>query len=145
VQAGVQAARRGAAEEAEAQLRAALEHYRGDFLADEPYAEWAYLERDRLRAMATDALRVLATLFAKRGNIHGAAELLEQLAELEPYDADVHKQLLTAWLRVGRRTEASRRYTAFRMRMLREFGEEPDFDLAELTVTNAARTQSPEL
>lgn len=143
--AGIQAARRGAAEEAEKHLRTALDLYRGDFLADEPYAEWAYIERDRLRAMATESLRVLATLFAKRGNIAGAAELLEQLAELEPYDSDVHKQLLTAWLRLGRRTEASRRYTAFRMRMLREFGEEPDFDLAELTVTNAARTQAPEL
>ena len=143
VDAGIQAARRGEAETAETKLRAALEFYRGDFLADEPYAEWAYPERDRLRGMATDALRTLATLFAKRDNIAGAAELLEQLAELEPYDADVHKQLLTAWLRLGRRTEASRRYTAFRMRMLREFGEEPDFDLAELTVTNAARTQSP--
>ena len=67
--------------------------------------------------------------------------MLEQLAELEPYDAEVHRQLLTAWLRLGRRTEAARRYTSFRMRMLREFGEEPDFELADLTVT-AARAQS---
>jgi hypothetical protein len=53
----------------------------------------------------------------------------------------VHRQLLTAWLRLGRRTEAARRYTSFRMRMLREFGEEPDFELAELTQT-AARARS---
>lgn len=143
VEAGTRAARAGLTDEAETKLREALALYRGDFLADEPYAEWAYLERERLRGLATDALRLLATLFAKRENIAGAAELLEQLAELEPYDGDVHKQLLTAWLRLGRRTEASRRYTAFRMRMLREFGEEPDFELAELTVTNASRTRVP--
>jgi DNA-binding SARP family transcriptional activator len=134
---GIEAARRGATTEAEAELAKALELYRGDFLSDEPYAEWAYPERDRLRGLTTQCLRLLATIFAKRDDIDGAAGVLEQLAELEPYDAEVHRQLLTAWLRLGRRTEAARRYTSFRMRMLREFGEEPDFELAELTQTSA--------
>jgi DNA-binding SARP family transcriptional activator len=138
---GIDAARRGATAEAEAELGKALALYRGDFLSDEPYAEWAYAERDRLRGVTTQCLRLLATIFAKRDDIDACAGVLEQLAELEPYDAEVHKQLLTAWLRLGRRTEAARRYTSFRMRMLREFGEEPDFELAELTQT-AARAQS---
>ena len=138
---GIGAARRGAIAEAEAELGKALELYRGDFLADEPYAEWAYPERDRLRGITTQCLRLLATIFAKRDDIDGAASVLEQLAELEPYDAEVHRQLLTAWLRLGRRTEAARRFTSFRMRMLREFGEEPDFELADLTQT-AARARS---
>ena len=138
---GIEAARRGATGEAEAELGKALELYRGDFLSDEPYAEWAYAERDRLRGVTTQCLRLLATISAKRDDIDGAEAVLEQLAELEPYDAEVHKQLLTAWLRLGRRTEAARRFTSFRMRMLREFGEEPDFELAELTQT-AARARS---
>lgn len=138
---GIDAARRGATSEAEAALAHALELYRGDFLSDEPYAEWAYPERDRLRGVTTQCLRLLATILAKRDDIDGAAAVLEQLAELEPYDAEVHRQLLTAWLRLGRRTEAARRYTSFRMRMLREFGEEPDFELADLTQT-AARARS---
>lgn len=138
---GIEAARRGAIADAEAELGKALELYRGDFLADEPYAEWAYPERDRLRGITTQCLRLLATIFAKRDDIDGAARVLEQLAELEPYDAEVHRQLLTAWLRLGRRTEAARRFTSFRMRMLREFGEEPDFELADLTQT-AARARS---
>ncbi|HYH59922.1 MAG TPA: BTAD domain-containing putative transcriptional regulator [Thermoleophilaceae bacterium] len=138
---GIDAARRGALPEAEAELRKALELYRGDFLSDEPYAEWAYAERDRLRGLTTQCLRLLATILAKGEDIDGAAAVLEQLAELEPYDAEVHRQLLTAWLRLGRRTEAARRFTSFRMRMLREFGEEPDFELADLTQT-AARARS---
>ena len=140
--AGIAAARQGDADDAEKQLRTALELYRGEFLADEPYADWAYAERDRLRGIAIGCLRTHATLLAKRGDIAGAAEPLEQLAELEPYDGEVHRQLLTAWLRLGRRTEAARRYTAFRMRMLREFGEEPDFELAELTATSVARART---
>jgi DNA-binding SARP family transcriptional activator len=138
---GIDAARRGDTAEAEASLSKALDLYRGDFLSDEPYAEWAYAERDRLRGLTTHCLRLLATILAKRDDIDGAAAALEQLAELEPYDGEVHRQLLTAWLRLGRRTEAARRYTSFRMRMLREFGEEPDFELAELTQT-AARARS---
>ena len=138
---GMAAARRGALDDAQASLSKALELYRGDFLADEPYAEWAYVERDRLRSLTTQCLRTLATILAKRDDIDGAAAVLEQLAELEPYDAEVHRQLLTAWLRLGRRTDAARRYTSFRMRMLREFGEEPDFELADLTQT-AARARS---
>ena len=139
--AGLAITRGANADEAEAHLARALELYRGDFLADEPYAEWAYPERDRLRGLVIQCLRTLATILAKRGDIHGAADQLQQLAELEPYDSEVHQQLLTAWLRLGRRTEASRRYTAFRMRMLREFGEEPPFELADLTATTARTTR----
>ena len=44
----------------------------------------------------------------------------------------------TVWLAQGRRAEASRRYAIFRTRTLREFGEEPEFQLADLRP--AART-----
>ena len=55
---GIDAARRGRARpRREAELAKALELYRGDFLSDEPYAEWAYAERDRLRGLTTQCLR----------------------------------------------------------------------------------------
>lgn len=142
VQRGLRAFEAGDAGEGRTRLTAALELYTGDFLADEPYAEWAYEERNRLRGLAARALRALAREAVARREVAEAARHLERLTELEPYDSDVHRDLFTVWLVLGRRTEAARAYAAFRMRMLREFGEEPGFDLAKLKRGQAARLRS---
>jgi DNA-binding SARP family transcriptional activator len=115
---------------ARAHLGRAVALYRGDFLSDEPYAEWAFLERERLRAIACNALRALAELHVDRSEV--AANYLERLADMEPYDDDVQRLLISAWLRLGRRTRAARHYHSFRVRMLREFGERPEFELSDL-------------
>jgi DNA-binding SARP family transcriptional activator len=129
---GLEAASRGDDEFAVERLVDALALYRGDFLADEPYVDWALDERDRLHNLAGRALRALTKIMVARHDLAAAAEYLEQLAELEPLDAETHRDLLAIWLAQGRRTEASRRYAIFRTRMLREFGEEPEFQLQDL-------------
>jgi DNA-binding SARP family transcriptional activator len=106
--------------------------YEGDFLADEPYAEWATAERDRLRTVAANALRALVDLRLDVGDDEGAAADLERLSELEPYDVDVHRKLIAVALRRGRRTDAVRRYAALRRRMLATFGEDLEFTLADV-------------
>lgn len=110
-------------------LERALELYRGDFLADEPYADWAAAERNRLCRLAARAASALAVLAKVRGDRDAVVEHLERLCELEPFDTDVHRQLIDALRTAGRRSEAKRRYTAFASRVRREFAEEPDFDL----------------
>src|SRR3954451_13926435 len=135
---GLEAASRDDDEFAVERLRDALALYRGDFLADEPYAEWSLDERDRLHNLAGRALRALTKIMLGKHDLDAAAEYLEQLAELEPLDAETHRDLLAVWLAQGRRTEAARRYAIYRTRTLREFGEEPEFQLADLRP--AART-----
>ncbi len=135
VQAGMAARERGDAATAIEHLDAAMRLYGGDFLADEPYAEWAVLERERLRGMASEALRVASALSEDLGDLHGAAANLKRLADLEPYDVDVHRALLVLLLREGRRSEALRRYEALRRRLLVTFREQLDFSLAELLPT----------
>jgi DNA-binding SARP family transcriptional activator len=132
VETGLAAAAAGDEQRACSELERGLSLYAGDFLADEPYAEWAMPERDRLRSVAADGLRTLADLRLARENLEGAAGDLERLAELEPYDAEIHKRLIALALRRGRRTEAVRRYTALRRRMIATFGEDLDFTLADL-------------
>jgi DNA-binding SARP family transcriptional activator len=129
---GLEGASRGDDDFAVERLRDALTLYRGDFLADEPYADWALDERDRLHNLAGRAIRALTKIMLGRHDLDAAAEYLEQLAELEPLDAETHRDLLAVWLAQGRRTEAARRYAIYRTRMLREFGEEPEFTLQDL-------------
>jgi DNA-binding SARP family transcriptional activator len=51
---------------------------------------------------------------------------------MEPFDTDVQRKLLASWVRDGRRSRAARHYEMFKWRLLREFGEHPGFELAEL-------------
>ena len=131
--AGLEALQRGAAERANASLTAAAGAYGGDFLADEPYAEWALTERERLRDLAAQVLRGLAGLKLAAGDEESAGEYLQRLGELEPLDLQAQRDLIALMLRRGRHSEALRRYELVRRRYKRAFGSEPGFTLAELT------------
>jgi DNA-binding SARP family transcriptional activator len=113
-------------------LQEAVRLYEGDFMADEPYAEWALDERDRLRELVARALHALADLDRAEGDVEAAYRDLRRLAELEPLDTHVQRELLEVCLRRGRRTEATRRFRALRVRTMRELGQGPGFDLADL-------------
>lgn len=130
---GQRAQARGDVETAEAALSRAAGLYRGDFLAEETYAEWAFSERERLRGMAAQTLRGLSELRATQGDLEGATEQLHRLGELEPYDMDVQRDLLALLLRRGRHAEAARRHELLRRRYLKTFGTEPPVDLAEIS------------
>jgi DNA-binding SARP family transcriptional activator len=113
-------------------LERALEIYRGDFLAELPYADWAMPERNRLHDLACLGLRRLAEIRLGVGAVDGAVAALERLATLQPYDEDVHRQLMELDITRGRGSDAVRRYAALRSRLRATFGHDPDFTLAEL-------------
>lgn len=106
--------------------------YRGEFLAELPYAEWAMPERHRLHDLTCLGLRRLADLRIERRLVDGAARSLERLAILQPYDEDVHRRLMELDILQGRRSDAVRRYETLRTRIRRTFGHDPDFTPADL-------------
>ncbi len=129
---GLAAVEGGDTERASQMLELAMSLYRGDLLEDEPYAEWAMPERDRLRMMANDSLRALARIDLGAGDQAAAAGHLDRLAELEPFDSDVHRELLRVLLSAGRRSQAMRRYSTFKARLRKEFNADPGFELSDL-------------
>jgi DNA-binding SARP family transcriptional activator len=117
------------------ELERALELYRGDFLADLPYADWALAERGRLHELACTSLTALADLRLAGERLACAAGWLEQLATLQPYDEGVHRRLMELDIARGRRSDAVRRYAALRSRIRGTFGHDPDFTPADLCRT----------
>ena len=130
---GLAALAAGERETALHRLEPATNLYRGDFLADEPYADWALAERDRFQELAGRALRALIELRLAADDLEGAARHARRLADTEPYDNDAQRRHIELSLRRGRRTEAVRRYKLFQQRLQRNFDVEPDFTLAELS------------
>jgi DNA-binding SARP family transcriptional activator len=130
--AGLAAFAQGSIEPAARHLRDALRLYQDRFLADDLYDDWALDERERLHELAGRALRVKVEIQMQQGRLEAAADHARRLAEMEPFDTDVQKMFIDICLRRGRRSEAFRRYAVLRKRMLASFGQEPDFDLAEM-------------
>jgi DNA-binding SARP family transcriptional activator len=135
MRAGLAARGRGENDVAELALTRAVALYRGDFLSDEPYAEWAFAERDHLRDLAGQALRGLVDIKLAVGDLEAATEQMHRLAELEPLDLDVQRELLALLLRRNRHAEVHRRHEIVKRRWRRAFGEDPPFELADLGAT----------
>jgi len=133
VTAGLAALRAGDADGGRARLRGAIALYHGDFLADEPYADWALDERDRLHHLAAEALRRLIDLERTFGTTDVVVELLQRLAAMEPFDEDVHADFFRMLMLTGRRSDAVRRYQSLRRRTLASFGEDVGFRLSDLS------------
>jgi len=132
VNVGLAALARGSRAAASDHFERAVALYQGDFLADEPYAEWALMERERLRALVEKPLRALSELHAD--DPERAAGYLARLAQMEPLDGDVQRELLSLWVRQGRVSRAARHYHAFQQRLLRELGTRPEFSLSEIVL-----------
>ncbi len=113
-------------------LESAVRLHRGEFLPDEAEEEWTLEERERLHGLVARACEALVVAGLAAGDLDSAGEHARRLADLEPLDVDVQRQLIEIWLQQGRRSDAVRRYEVLRTRTLREFGEEPGFTLPDL-------------
>lgn len=134
IEAGLAAFARGETKAASESLEDGLRLYEGDFLAEDPSAEWAFLERERLRNLASRALLVAGQVALDAGDPDGAAVRVERAAELNPLDTGIQRRLIALCLLRERESEAVRRYDALRARLARELGKGVEFELAELFV-----------
>jgi DNA-binding SARP family transcriptional activator len=132
----------GDAEGAEQRLRAAVELWRGEPLAefDDPFA------RDGRRALAearTVALEGLVEAELALGRGEEVVAELERLVAREPYRERPRAQLMLALYRSGRQADALELYRETRRTLSDELGIEPGKDLQELE--RAILRQDPSL
>jgi len=113
-------------------LEDALTLYKGEFLADAPFAEWALAERTRLHDLACTALRTLAEAKLAEQEVEAARVTLCRLAALQPLDEATARELIALEIRIGRGSDAKRRYDRLDRMMRETLGVQPMFTLGDL-------------
>ena len=138
-QRGLNALASGFVSRARSDLYAVRDLYRGDFLAEDPYADWALTERDHLRELRSRSLRALIQIELDSGRFEAAADRAREATLVDPFDVDVWRLFLELCLQLGRRSEAARQYSRLCTSMRSHFGEDPGFKLSELSSRRFSR------
>jgi predicted ATPase/DNA-binding SARP family transcriptional activator len=107
-------------------LRTALDLYRGEFIADERYAEWPIPRREALRAEYERAILDLAVLDLAAGEPLATTPWLEALLAQEPTAESAHRALMRAYQAAGQRSLALRQYERCRDLLDREYDDTPE-------------------
>jgi DNA-binding SARP family transcriptional activator len=98
-------------------LRQAEAAYRGDFLEEDPYEDWAVPLREELREVYLRVVRTLASLAAQDGDHDQAVSYSLRVLERDAYDEPAHLGLVSAYARAGRHGESRRAYRVYAGRM----------------------------
>jgi DNA-binding SARP family transcriptional activator len=106
--------------------------YRGDFLADGLYEEWAALTRDHLRLAHLDALSRLSNLHFGAGRYATCAALCQRITECDPCREDAHRRLMRCYSRQGQPHLALLQYRACVQALAAELGVDADPATARL-------------
>jgi len=131
---------------ATADLAAANELYRGEFLADfdvpsEPFMDWVRVERARLEAPACGILFRLAAALSEAGEHDAAIAAAERLVALDPVREDGHRLLMQLFASAGRRAEAVRQFAICKDSLRRKLDVAPD--AKTIALAQAIQAQGP--
>ncbi|MEX0825652.1 MAG: AAA family ATPase [Acidimicrobiia bacterium] len=117
-------------DEAEA-LQAAVDVYRGDFLAGF-YDDWLLPEQDRLHSRFLAALERLAELAQARGDFEVALVMARRVAQEDEFDEESHRRVMRLAVLLGRHNEAIRQFEECRRILAEELGSSPSPETLEL-------------
>jgi LuxR family maltose regulon positive regulatory protein len=98
--------------------------YRGDFIEGYDY-DWCIPERERLRLAYLAALERLMEVHVRRGELHLAIALGEQILQNDPLREHVHRQLMICHCLQGNRPLAVRQYRRCEKVLDKELGIAP--------------------
>jgi len=106
-------------------LLAAEERYAGEFLEEEPYADWAISLREEARTEYLNIARLLAESSLAEGDHDAAVRRYLRMIERDPFSEPAHLGLVRAMRRSGRHGAARRLYGTYVTRMA-ELDVEPE-------------------
>jgi DNA-binding SARP family transcriptional activator len=106
--------------------------YRGDYLPDDIYEEWAVRRRDQLKRAWTELQFTLARLANERNEPQHAVAALERLLLADASDELAAQELMRLLGRHGRRAAALRVYQRLGTALRDDLGVEPSVETSEL-------------
>ena len=112
-------------QQAESLLIEADALYKGDYLLEELYSEWATPRRDTLQQEWGNVLLKLAKLRAARGTLLEAIEALDRLRAADPTNETALRWLMVYLTRLHRRAEALRIYRQHANKLQRDYEGDP--------------------
>ena len=108
------------------ELQRALELYKSELLADDPYSDWLQLPREALSRLYRRASIDLASRYGEQQEFERAVTLMRPLLKNDPADEVVHRELIRFLALNGRRHDAMRQYQACVRELKREMGIPPE-------------------
>lgn len=129
----------GRTDEAVRGYRAALGFVRGEFLAEEPYEEWAIEARERLRERELALYSDLAECLALKGRYADAVEACKRALTLDEYGEDIRRRLMLYHYCAGEQNLALRAFRDYSRMLGEELGAGPSAELERLKAQIEAR------
>lgn len=132
VAAGQRLEREGRAESATAEYEAARALYRGDFMSQDLYADWAVAPRARYEEMFLTVLGRLAEHYVTEQRYADGVSCCRQILARDSFREDAYRQLMRCYGRMGRRNQALREFQSCKEVLRWELGVEPMRETVEL-------------
>ncbi len=88
----------------------AIDLYRGDYMAEDRYEDWAEKRRTALQVANLEALHQLARTYHERGDFAAAIMFSQRALALDSCDEDAHRVLIGCYVAQGLRQLAVRQY-----------------------------------
>ena len=114
------------------ELEVAASLYQGDFMADDPYEEWAVLDRTRLQIAYLDLLNRLSNMYFSQGQYSACVTLCQRILERDNCREDAHRRLMRCYSRQGQHHLALRQYQLCIQTLQNELGVDPEQDTLQL-------------
>jgi DNA-binding SARP family transcriptional activator len=105
---------------------AAVAHWRGDYLEEDAYSDWAQPMRDRLREEWLEALNTMAELYQDLGENRQQETMLRRLLRAAPYREHTYRALMMLLVEQGRSAEALLLYRQLNQLLQIELQSNPD-------------------
>ncbi|GEM_PF-3408947 len=111
--------------EREESLKEALKLYKGDFLSEHLYDDWAQPAQIHYRSVYRQAVMAYADFLIQQERHKETRNLLEDALIIEPFEEEFHVRLLETYWQIGAVKEAALHYNRIHALLYHEYGVRP--------------------